>query len=184
MIEPITNTWNHISTSVETEKVVIQLKYCTFVVYLDLKCVQTAFSDGFNCTGARFNCTGSRDVTPENVKEAESQGYLGLDEEKVWQSLVDHELLHSLVSEYIYDRESLVLLTESGKLFSCSWRRYEEEAIVLAFQFYFNGGPTPKILQQLEREYPDGFSRLCTIWRGYYLEFLRQNVYFKEEVTV
>lgn len=115
----------------------IHLKYCTFEVWPERRFVSTIFPNGAVVSGTREN-------NQQNITEAESQGYTG--ENIVWRSLVHHELLHSLVAEVLFDQPSKVLETEAGVRFHPSWERYEEEAIVLAFQFNVNTGNYPRIL--------------------------------------
>ena len=76
----------------------------------------------------------------QNIREArEGQGYTGPD--AVWRSLVDHELLHSLVAEVVFDRPSVVLRGEAGDpSFIPAWEKYEEEMLVLGMQIYLNSG--------------------------------------------
>jgi hypothetical protein len=115
----------------------VKLKYCTYEIWdHGDRSVRTVFFDG-------LSCGGMRDIhDPSNIREArEGQGYTGPD--AVWRSLVEHELLHSLVSEILFDRWSLVLRSEAGdETFVSALDKYEEEAIVLACQRYANTGKT------------------------------------------
>jgi len=111
----------------------IPLKYCTFEVWKAQRTVATVFPSGHTCAGTRAD-------TEQNRTEAESQGYTGPGETIVWRSLVEHELLHNLLAEVVYDRPSRVMETESGKAFHPSWLRYYEEAQVLAAQYEINTG--------------------------------------------
>lgn len=113
-----------------TPTIVIPLRYCRYEIYAYDYRVKTVFPNGYYCDGFR-----DKDDW-RNVREAESQGYTG--DKAVWRSLVEHELLHSLVSQYLFDRPSRVMLTESGAEFTPLWERYEEEALSLALQRYFN----------------------------------------------
>lgn len=121
----------------------IPLKYCTFEVWKDQRTVATVFPDGYICAGSRVD-------TQQNRIEAESQGYATHD--RVWRSLVDHELLHNVIAEVMFDRISHVMATESGLEWYPSWLRYEEEAIVLAYQYFINTGRQPDLLYK----YPQG----------------------------
>ncbi len=115
----------------------VKLKYCTYEVWDEHpRSVRTVFFDGLSCGGMRD------ENDPSNIREArEGQGYVGPD--AVWRSLVEHELLHSLVSEILFDRWSLVLRSEAGdETFISALDKYEEEAIVLACQRYSNTGRT------------------------------------------
>ena len=103
----------------------LELRFCRFQIFAPARMVVTEFPDG-------RSCIGTREDNYQNRREAESQGYTG--EDAVWRSLVEHELLHSLVAEMIFGHPSLVLTTESGGEFTPSWLRYEEEMIVLSLQ--------------------------------------------------
>lgn len=115
----------------------IDLKYCRYEVWPEKHLVSTIFPCGAIVSGIREN-------SQQSITEAESQGYKG--ERIVWRSLAEHELLHSLSSEILFDRPSKVLETEAGITFHPSWERYEEEAIVLAFQYHSNTKSYPTIL--------------------------------------
>jgi hypothetical protein len=109
----------------------INLKYARYEVWPDKRLVRTTLLyNGMFCDGARDEHAW------QNIREAESQGYKGKD--CVWRSLVEHEFLHSLVAEVLFDRPSLVMTTEAGGEFTPLWQRYEEEAICLACQVYLN----------------------------------------------
>ena len=110
----------------------IPLKYCIFEIWADQRTVATVFPSGHTCTGSRAD-------TEQNRTEAESQGYTA-DEQGVWRSLVEHELLHNLLAEIVHNHPSRVMETESGKAFHPSWLRYYEEAQVLAAQYEINTG--------------------------------------------
>jgi hypothetical protein len=113
----------------------IDLKYVTYSIDVENKIVSTHFKT--EDVNLNYVAHATRDWEDyQNQKEAHSQGYSGPD--AVWQSLVHHELLHSLVSEVLWDSRSRVLATESGLEFIPSWLRYEEESLVLAFQCAFN----------------------------------------------
>lgn len=102
------------------------LKYCSFEIYPISRRVCTAYKEG-------FFTWANRETNEDNIQEANSQGYSG--EDAVWKSLVEHEYLHSLISELLYDHPSLVLETESGRAFHPSWLRYQEESVVIGIQF-------------------------------------------------
>jgi len=112
----------------------IPLKYCTYEVWPDSRSVRTVFPDGLSCGAMRD------ESDPNNIREArEGEGYTGPD--AVWRSLVDHELLHSLVAEAVLDRSSVVLREQAGdQTFTPAWEKYEEESLVLAYQLFFNTG--------------------------------------------
>lgn len=110
----------------------ILLKFCIFEVWADQRTVATVFPSGHTCAAARPD-------TQQNRTEAESQGYTP-DVGGVWRSLVEHELLHDLLAEVVYNRASRVMETEAGVAFHPSWLRYYEEAQVLAAQYEINTG--------------------------------------------
>jgi len=114
-----------------TLRVVTEL--AVFEVYAEERAVVTKFEGGCEAWADR----DLRDA--QNVREALSQGYAGEPEAVVWRSLVEHELLHSVVAETLWRTRSRVLSTEAGVGCVPSWLRYEEEAIVIAFQAYTNG---------------------------------------------
>lgn len=140
---------------------IIKLKYVNFEINPSAREVRTIFPDG-------ITCCGTRDVTPANVREARSQGYEGSDELVVWRSLVEHELLHSLVAECIFDRHSLVLRTEGGGEFYPSWLRYEEEMLAIGWQAFSNGlgyGPLMRYsVGELAIKWEDVSLQLAGLW--------------------
>jgi hypothetical protein len=114
-------------TKIPTNQI-IELKYCQYLVDTENRSV---------CTNIKgYFCNAFREDDAQNRTEANSQGYF--DEDPVWKSLVEHEYLHSLISELLYDRPSLVLETESGGKFHPSWLRYQEEALVIGVQYLLN----------------------------------------------
>lgn len=122
----------------------IQLKYATYEIFPSHagtngnRSVRTTFSDGLYAGAIRD------ESDPVNIIQAQSEGYTG--ESIVWKSLVDHELLHSIVAEILFDRPSVVLRTEAGcASFWPLWERYEEEMLVLGMQIYLNSGESELI---------------------------------------
>lgn len=110
----------------------IPLKYCTYEIWSESRSVRTVFPDGLSCGGMRD------ESDPVNIKEAEAEGYIGAD--SVWRSLVEHELLHSIICEVLFDRPSNVLRSEAGDVtFYSARQKYEEEVLVLSFQEWSNG---------------------------------------------
>jgi len=127
----------------------IETETAVFDVFPARALVLTSYDDHHRCWGEREN-------NGQNVREAISQGYKGEPDAIIWRSLVEHELLHSVVAEMLWGTRSRVLSTEAGLSFVPSWLRYEEEAIALAFQAWLNGtlgdrgGPlTLGVLQRL-----------------------------------
>jgi hypothetical protein len=101
----------------------------TFRVFPETRYVETLFPDGFRA-GA------TREPTAENLKEAEEQGYEGPD--RCWRSLIEHELMHTLVARALFDRESIVLRYEAGAELAPYGRRLLEEGVVLSLQHFLN----------------------------------------------
>jgi len=141
--------------------VTIKLKYADLEIDPLARRVCTRFSDG-------ISCYGTRDITPANVREARSQGYEGSDDLVVWRSLVEHELLHSLVAECIFDQPSLVLRTEGGGEFYPSWLRYEEEMLAIGWQAFSNGlgyGPLMRYsVGELAMKWEDVSLQMAELW--------------------
>lgn len=132
------------------------LSFARYEIFPEERLVSTTFPDG-------RACVGSRDDNDQNKREAESQGYAG--ENAVWRSLVEHELLHSLVAEHLFRTESRVLHVESGGGFIPTWERYEEEMLCLALQYYLQTGDKPECLQRYNNEL---ISSLVVAWRLYH----------------
>lgn len=116
----------------------LDLRFARYEIWPGERIVCTTFPDGKACCGTRAE-------TLENIREAEAQGYTG--PLAVWRSLVEHELLHSLVAEIIFNRPSQVLRTEAGGEFAPLWSRFEEETIALALQRHFQAGDFPDPLR-------------------------------------
>lgn len=135
----------------------LDLRYARYEIWAERKTVATVFPDG-------HACFGTREDNPQNRREAEAQGYSG--PLAVWRSLVEHELLHSLVAEIIFDRPSVVMLTESGAGFTPTWLRYEEEMLALSLQRLFNTGEIPDPLKRY------GLRGLPEIWNLTYAPLL------------
>jgi hypothetical protein len=98
----------------------------TFEVYSPEAGCCTVFPDG-----ARAHAT--RDDTEENRREAADQGHAS-----VWESLVHHEVLHTLIGRRLWGRESLVLRHESGAEQHRYALRLHEEAAVISAQRLLN----------------------------------------------
>lgn len=123
----------------------IPLKYCTYEIWPKSRLVKTVFPDGPYCIGMRD------ETDPINILEAESEGYTGQD--SVWRSMVEHELLHSVICEVLFDSPSRVIRSEAQHKWKTEgndqteyWMpyhsarvKYEEEVLVLSFQEWSNG---------------------------------------------
>lgn len=139
-----------------TDLYLFNLKYCRYEIHHTPREVRTIFPNGRIAVGSRD------ESSPSNIRQAQSEGYSGPN--CVWRSLVEHELLHSLVAEALFDRPSVVLQVESGGEFTPLWERYEEECLVLCIQYWSNrnGGPPRPLELYSKRDTPPGFFR-----RGY-----------------
>jgi hypothetical protein len=97
-------------------------------------------------------CAATRELTPDNVAEVIDQGYTVAEDSteqaqrSLWQSLVEHELLHTIVARAVFARESIVLRHESGAERQRYALRLHEEALVLSLQRYFNTSEPDPIL--------------------------------------
>jgi hypothetical protein len=80
----------------------------------------------------------TRPETDENIREAADEGYVGL--AACFRALVDHEVLHILMPEWLGWHGSLVMAHESGSRAVPHGQRLYEEAMVLAFQRYLTTG--------------------------------------------
>lgn len=121
------------------------LPHSEVLVYPDQQYIATKFPDGSECGALRED-------TDENRREAADQGYTGSD--AVWRSLADHELGHSLVSLWLWDRASPTLQHEAGAQRVPYGMRLGEEAIVIAFQRWMNKGDVWPILTHYREQLP------------------------------
>lgn len=87
---------------------------------------------------------GTRDDTEENSDEAADQGYSGPN--SIWESLRDHELLHTLLSRRLFGHESYVVRHEAGLERARYALRLYEEAVVVSFQYWLNTGLLDQVL--------------------------------------
>jgi hypothetical protein len=162
------NTDNNDTLAADSD-LVFNLKYSTVTISLSSRSVTTSFSCG------HFS-TATRPCTTENEREARSEGYEGNDPAiLVWRSLVEHELLHSLVAEVLFDRPSCVLETEAGVHVHPLWERYEEEMLVLSYQYLLN---TEQLTDQLKRfwEARDGVWDVYDRWQSEYKNSLEWQI--------
>ncbi len=129
----------------------LALPHSTVWVYPDQRLVLTILPDW-------KECYATREDTEENRQEALDQGYTGPD--AVWRSLVDHEVLHNLISDWLWNRPSPTLEHEAGVRRVEYGKRLFEEALVLAFQRYVNTGeqwpalyPFAQVLPEWKRKF-------------------------------
>ena len=136
------------------EPIEIPLRYATLRIWPSTRYVDTLWPDGKTC-GAQ------REDNADNRQEAADQGYTGPD--AVWRSLVEHELAHNLVSDWILGCASPTLRFEACGEHAPYWLRLQEEAWALAFQIYANTGKAQPPLH--------GFYTMVSRW----LEQFRQH---------
>lgn len=110
----------------------LALRHATLIVRHDLREVDTVFRDGA-VQGAQ------RQFSAEDRQTARDLGYAGNDA-GVMRSLVCHELAHTLVSEWLWDRPSEVLRHYCSAEYCPYWQRLYVESIVLGMERYLNTG--------------------------------------------
>lgn len=108
----------------------IALAHCTLVV-LDRYRVDVRFPGGKYVAGERL-------PTAENLAQAVELGYPETDN-GVSAALFDHELLHCLVGEVLFDGKSPTLWHEAQGEYAPYYLRLWEESVVLALQLWLNG---------------------------------------------
>jgi hypothetical protein len=135
------------SSNSQSDRQSLQALYATITVDFTQRWVRTDFHD-------RLSCAGTRPDNADNRREAEDQGYDGAD--AVWYSLLDHEVLHTLISEWLFDAPSPALRTATAALDRPApyYLRLEEESIVLSFQRWLNTGECPHALSHYRNELP------------------------------
>lgn len=104
----------------------LRLKHATLHVHHEAREVDTTFHDGKTQGAQRTFSDADIDVAKDLGYEASERG--------VWRALITHELLHSLVSEWLWDRPSEVLRHYCAGEPCPVHRRYYVEAIVMAFE--------------------------------------------------
>lgn len=114
--------------------------------------VETRFRDGRSGIGMREDSQVNRD-------EAADQGYAG--DDMVWQSLLHHEILHSLISLWLWDKPSPTLRHEARAARVPYGIRLGEEAIVLAMQHYLMTGQVWPILDTYRERLPRWANRFA-----------------------
>jgi hypothetical protein len=85
---------------------VLSLTHCEVSIDDTNRIVVTKFSDGKECLATRQD-------SDENRREAEDEGYEPT-ADGVWQCLVTHEVCHSLVSEWLWQKPSPTLRHVAG----------------------------------------------------------------------
>jgi hypothetical protein len=117
----------------------LKLAHATVEIDHEARKVTTRLPGGLSCPAVR-------DDTPENRHQAVvEQGYPD-GPDACWHSLVDHEILHSLLSDLVYAGPSPTLVHEAGGEGAPLHLRYHEEATCLAFQRYLNTGEVHEAL--------------------------------------
>lgn len=104
----------------------LKLRHATLIVDHDRREVDTVFHDG-KVQGAQ------RQFGAEDIKTVRELGY-SADADGVWRSLIAHEVLHTLVSQWLWDRPSEVLRHYCAGEPCPVHTRYYVEALVLAFE--------------------------------------------------
>jgi hypothetical protein len=114
--------------------------------------VVTIFADG-------HKAEATRDVTTnDNRRTAAELGYTE-SADGVAAALLAHELCHSLLSHWMYERQSRVLRHEANADYVPYHERVYEESIVLAFERYLNTGTDSGPLEHVA-------ARKLGLWRG------------------
>lgn len=109
----------------------------------------TVWPDGYAGEGERL-------PTEANLREATEQGYVEVPD-PCWASLIEHEVLHTLISRRVFGTESPTLRHEAGACRTPYYERLYEESLVVAFQRWRNFPSTrlPALLP---------FAASCHIW--------------------
>lgn len=97
------------------------------------------YSDRLLMHIGKFTYGASANVNDQTLNNAEELGYKRTFD-GVFASLVESEVLHTLVSRFVYrDKDSLVLLQNAGRKVDLPrWKKLHSEAIVMALQYYLN----------------------------------------------
>jgi hypothetical protein len=130
---------------------VLRLTHCEVLIDPGTRMVSTRFRDGLECVATRTD-------SDENRREAEDEGYIG--EDQVWRCLQDHELCHSLISEWLWQRPSPTLRHVAGGERCEYGKQLYEEALTIAFQRFLN---TQQIWPALGQ-----YAEQLTRWRARY----------------
>lgn len=110
----------------------------TFEVDRENGVVTTVYPSG-------HRCSATREDNAQNRAEASDQGYMA-EAQGVWDSLVDHEILHTLISRELFNRESYVLRHEAGAEPARYALRLHEEAAVISYQTWLNTAQRDPVL--------------------------------------
>jgi hypothetical protein len=137
----------------------ISLIYCTTELFPETFCVTTRFRDGREVTGQRL-------PTEEHQEYAASLGYTP-DDAGVWLSLAEHEILHSLMYQWMYDGRSPALRHEAGAESCPLHLRWWEESLVISFQRWINTEELDQPLWDIIEKYPH-------VWRSAFEPYRQQ----------
>jgi hypothetical protein len=122
----------------------LELRFDELIIMPERHYLETRFADGRIAPATReLNAT-------ENRTTALDLGYTD-SADGVWRSLICHELLHSLLSDWLWDQASQVLLHMAGAKHTPHHERIFEEAVVLAFELHLNTGAITRALQPYSR---------------------------------
>lgn len=110
-----------------------RLSNCRFTIDDDARLVETIFDDG-------KRIAGGPNLDEESIARARSLGYVGSDEDVVWQMTRHHDLLHHLVAEAEGHPWSLVLHSVAHGYEQDSAVMDREERVVFLLQRLLNVG--------------------------------------------
>ena len=119
----------------------LELRHAKFRVHADRREVETVFPDG-RIAGAQ------RQVDDITKQDALDLGYTH-STDGVWRSLVEHELLHSVISDTAWQRASRVLLHVAGACWVPYLDRVYEEAVILSAQLWLRTGEVRPVLRDV-----------------------------------
>jgi hypothetical protein len=140
----------------------LSLTHADLYIHPDRREVDTVFRDG-KVQGAQ------RSFSAEDTAVAAELGYEA-SAEGVFSSLVCHELMHSLVSEWLWNRPSEVLRHYCAAEPCPYYRRIYVEAIVLAWERLLQTDEMSEALYDIEERYGGRFWG----WHRHARELLRQ----------
>lgn len=102
-------------------------------VNYDDRVIITRMPSGYFGEDSKYFVPATREPNGENLDQAEALGYPRT-EKGCWMSLIDHEVLHLLVSEEFFKQISPVMQHESGLMSQPYDLRLFEESLVIAHQ--------------------------------------------------